>query len=240
MEIAPGVHYLRLGFRGQVVNGYIWIGEEGPVIVDTGPPGAHRAILEYLARLGYSPRDVAALLITHGDWDHAGSLGALQQATGAPTVVPEAEVPLVEGRVDHATRIQPHTLTARLWKPLYRMLTGVIRVPEPVKVDISLPPDADRAPGGLRVVPTPGHTAGHTSYHDPQGNVLFAGDALVNTRGLSTPLSIVTEDMALAKESVKRLATLTFDVACFGHGPPITNNADEEVRHFAAHLNEAG
>jgi glyoxylase-like metal-dependent hydrolase (beta-lactamase superfamily II) len=216
------------------------VGADGPVIVDTGPPGSHRAFLDYLARLGYGPGDVIALVVTHGDWDHAGSLGALQRETGAPAVVPEAEIPLVEGRVDHATRIQLHTWAARLWKPIYRVLTRVVRAPEPVKVDFPLLPGADRVPGGLRPVPTPGHTPGHTSYYDPERGVLFAGDALVNTRGLSTPLPIVTEDMAQARDSVKRLAVLSFEVACFGHGPPITHNAAEEVRRLAARLEKAG
>ncbi len=239
MEVVPGVYLLGLGFRGQIANGYIWIGEEGPVVIDTGPPGAHRRILAYLSRLGYRPQDVVALLVTHGDWDHMGSLAALKQATEAPVVVPEREVPLVTGRVDHATRVRADLPGARLRRWVYGVFTRFIRVAEPVQPDVVLSPDADEAPGGLRPVPTPGHTAGHTSYYDPQRAVVFTGDAILNLRRLSTPAAMFTEDMAQARASVKRLALLRFDVACFGHGPPIVERADEAIRRFADRLNGA-
>lgn len=239
MEVAPGVHLLRLGFGGRIANGYIWIGEEGPVVIDTGPPGAHRRILEYLFRLGYRPHDVVALLLTHGDWDHMGSLATLKRVTGAPAVIPAGEVPLVAGHVDHATRVQMRFPGARLQRWAYGVFTRFIKAAEPVQPDVVLPPEADTTPGGLRPIPTPGHTAGHTSYYDPQRSVVFTGDAILNLRRLSTPAAIVTEDMVRAQESVKRLALLRFDVACFGHGPPIVERADEAIRRFADRLNGA-
>lgn len=237
MEVAPGVHLLGLGFRGRIANGYIWIGEEGPVVIDTGPPGAHRRILAYLSRLGYRPQDVVALVLTHGDWDHMGSLAALKRATGAPVVVPQSEVPLVAGHVDHTTRVRADFPGARLQRWVYGAFTRWIRVAEPVQPDVVLLPDADVTPGGLRPVPTPGHTAGHTSYYDLQRSVLFTGDAILNLRRLTTPAAMFTEDMARARESVKRLALLRFDVACFGHGPPLVGRADEAIRRFAERLN---
>jgi glyoxylase-like metal-dependent hydrolase (beta-lactamase superfamily II) len=236
VEVARGVFHLRLGVFGQVSNAYIWISERGPVVIDAGPPGAGQAIIDALAALGYRPQDVVALLVTHGDFDHVGGLAALKRWSYAPVVAAEAEVPLIEGRVDHRSRLQARSLGGRLVTAVAGAATRLLGTPAPATVDLVLTPASETTLGGLRPIPTPGHTAGHTCFLAPQSGILFAGDAILNNRGLSLPISIATEDMDLARRSIKQLAALDFDVACFGHGRPIARNADQQVRQFAASL----
>jgi glyoxylase-like metal-dependent hydrolase (beta-lactamase superfamily II) len=236
VEVARGVFHLRLGVFGQVSNAYIWISERGPVVIDAGPPGAGQAIIDALTALGYRPQDVVALLVTHGDFDHVGGLAALKRWCYAPVVAAEGDVPLIQGDVDHRTRLQAHSAAGRLVVAVAGAFTHMMGTPEPVKVDVVLTQTCDTTFGGLRPVPTPGHTAGHTCFLAPQSAILFAGDAILNNRGLSLPISIATEDMDLARRSIKQLAALDFDVACFGHGRPIARNADQQVRQFAASL----
>jgi glyoxylase-like metal-dependent hydrolase (beta-lactamase superfamily II) len=96
--------------------------------------------------------------------------------------------------------------------------------------------DGDDLPvaGGIKVIHTPGHTAGHVSYLWPQaGGVLFTGDAAGNFRGLRPPIGMAgmfTEDHEQAKESFRKLAELEFGAACFGHGGPLTGQAHAEFR----------
>ena len=90
---------------------------------------------------------------------------------------------------------------------------------------------------GLRIVATPGHTAGHVAVFDPAAGILVAGDALNNSTGTlagSSPQN--TENMADAAASVKKLAELTFETLLVGHGEPITEAADERVKELAATL----
>lgn len=93
---------------------------------------------------------------------------------------------------------------------------------------------------GLRIVATPGHTAGHISVLDEVGGLLVAGDALSGDDGtVSGPDPQFTDDMALAHESVRRLAALTFGTVVFGHGEPVSQNADAAVADLAAGLSPA-
>jgi glyoxylase-like metal-dependent hydrolase (beta-lactamase superfamily II) len=70
---------------------------------------------------------------------------------------------------------------------------------------------------------------------DRAGGVLFAGDAAFSLAGkIRRPPRVVTDNMAIAEASIKRLAELEFDVALFGHGRAITGRAVNRFREFAA------
>jgi len=88
---------------------------------------------------------------------------------------------------------------------------------------------------GLRILETPGHTAGHISVLDPTASTLLTGDAIVNFDGnLSLAPAGFNEDVAVALDSVRRLAGLTFERALFAHGIPITSGASAAFARMAA------
>ena len=87
---------------------------------------------------------------------------------------------------------------------------------------------------GLRVVATPGHTAGHMSVFDTATSVLLAGDALNNQSGLAGSNPQFTEDTAAAVASVKKLAALKPSTVLFGHGAPLTDGAAAALDELAA------
>lgn len=89
---------------------------------------------------------------------------------------------------------------------------------------------------GLRVVGTPGHTAGHVSIFDPSTGTLVAGDALNNNSGLAGSDPQYTEDQAQAAASVKKLAGLDVRTILPGHGEPLTSGAADALRKLAASL----
>ena len=78
--------------------------------------------------------------------------------------------------------------------------------------------------GGLEVMHTPGHTAGHVSllWKKDRG-VLFAGDIASNMFGLGYMLGY--DDIEAGRASLAKVARREFEVAVFGHGGPITSGA---------------
>lgn len=88
---------------------------------------------------------------------------------------------------------------------------------------------------GLRVVATPGHTAGHIAVLDEAGGILVAGDALGTSGGTLTGSNpSFTEDADAAKASVVKLGKLTFETLLVGHGEPILEGASAQVAALAA------
>jgi glyoxylase-like metal-dependent hydrolase (beta-lactamase superfamily II) len=69
-------------------------------------------------------------------------------------------------------------------------------------------------------VHTPGHTPGSVCLYSRAHRLLIVGDVLQVIRGqVSLPSSVFTEDMALARRSIARLAELDVDTICFAHYP---------------------
>ena len=75
----------------------------------------------------------------------------------------------------------------------------------------------------------------------------LAGDALNGSGrpGIGSPTAAAavagpnpaaTRDLALANESVKKLAGFTFDTIVFGHGSPVEGDAGQQVAALAAEL----
>jgi glyoxylase-like metal-dependent hydrolase (beta-lactamase superfamily II) len=88
---------------------------------------------------------------------------------------------------------------------------------------------------GLRVVTTPGHTAGSISVLDPVGGLLVAGDALRTDGGnAALPRPQFTVDMDEAKRSIVKLGGLAFETLLVGHGDPLVGGAAASVAALGA------
>ena len=70
MRIFSDIHLV----DGVVCNVYIITEPDGLTVVDAGVPGAEKRILAAIAGLGYAPRDVRRILLTHQHFDHVGGL----------------------------------------------------------------------------------------------------------------------------------------------------------------------
>ncbi|MBC7446736.1 MAG: MBL fold metallo-hydrolase, partial [Hymenobacteraceae bacterium] len=99
----------------------------------------------------------------------------------------------------------------------------------PVVVDERLR-DGDVLPlgGGLEVIHTPGHSAGHVALLLHRESVLIAGDLCATFAGLG--YSTVYEDREQGRQSILRAAGFPFDTAVFGHGKPLKGKASERLR----------
>jgi len=225
MEIAPGIHLVEHVRGGNV---YLLV-DRRLALVDTGMPGNVPRLLDFIRRLGRDPGELECVLITHGHIDHAGSAAELRRLTGAKVAAHRDEVVLGPD----ASYVLAPASNGRPG-PVLRLLSRLGRF-EPCPVDVAVG-DGDTLPcfGGMRVVHTPGHTRGSMSLLFEEHRALFVGDAIVSNRDrLSRPLPFGA-DREESERSLAKLAQLTFDTCCFGHGHPLTSAAMEAVASFAA------
>jgi glyoxylase-like metal-dependent hydrolase (beta-lactamase superfamily II) len=218
MEIIPNVHLI----PKTVANPYLLIDPDGLTLIDAGLPGSHRKILRYMAGLGYAPRALKRILITHSDYDHIGGLAPLKAASGARVFASPVEAQaMAEG---HASRpVKPRRLITRL---LFGLMGGLFKPPR-IQVD-ELLSDGQILPvlGGLRVVETLGHTPGHISLFAPTAGILFCGDSIVSGEdGLRGSSGANNWDQARSDESVRKQAALGARILCSGHGPVVMDVA---------------
>jgi glyoxylase-like metal-dependent hydrolase (beta-lactamase superfamily II) len=202
-------------------------------LIDTGFKGRTRQILKEIRRLGYSPSDIDNIIVTHHHADHTGSLAMLKEVTKAKVMAHTADAPYIDGRLPQPMPTVPSWLELPL-APLLGLWTTA-----PVTVDIMLN-DGDELPmlGGIRVLHAPGHTPGSICLFLPKERLVIAGDVLVNTFGLSLPSKAYTVDIKQEIRSIQMVASLEFDIICFGHGPPLVGDARSAVVDFARLLQE--
>ena len=230
MEVAPGVHH----FTRYQFNWYVVQDDGGLTVIDAGFPGHYRVLLEGLASLGRTVRDVQAVIITHAHADHTGFASTLSAESGAPIYVHRDDVALVRrplylpwpGLLTHAWR--PYT-ASMLTHAVVNGLLRLPRIPAPCPVADQ---DVLDAPGRPRIIHVPGHTPGDIVVHLPERGLLFTGDALV-TRDLFTgrdgdpqlTAASLNGDYAQATRSLSRLEDLGQVVLLPGHGRPWTGTA---------------
>ena len=92
--------------------------------------------------------------------------------------------------------------------------------------------------GGLQVLHTPGHTPGSVCLLLPEHRVLFTGDMLLaDGRRFRRPVYFPGTNLGDYRTSVERLAGLTFNTACVGHGKPLLEGGavrlQEMLEHYA-------
>jgi glyoxylase-like metal-dependent hydrolase (beta-lactamase superfamily II) len=229
-EVLPGLYMLRT-----FGSNCFLIVEDTLTLIDTGARGSGQRVLNAVKALGRSPDEIANILITHYHVDHVGGLAEIQRHVPARTGVHLLEADQV-ANADLPNPFQHPTL-AKVMQPF----VDAHHEGERPRVDVVLE-DGDELPvlGGLRVVHAPGHTAGSITLHFPNRGALIVGDAMQYKFGrLMLPSKLFTEDMRAARSSIRKLATLDFDVLCFSHFRPIVSDASRAVRLFARSLEPA-
>ena len=180
------------------------------VVVD---PGGDAADLQReLTRLRAS---VAAILITHGHWDHLGGVADLAEGTGAPVYMAEDERALLE----NLPELVPEGVAARSYTP-----------------DTFLQGDETLELAGIefQTLRVPGHSPAHLAYY--ADGCLFSGDVLFENSVGRTDLP--GADWETLVGSIRMLSerfppeTTVYS----GHGPPTTLGAELERNPFLAPL----
>lgn len=159
-----------LNFQGkaQAIASYLVRHSTGVVLIESGPGSTLAKLQSGLADLGFSPRDVTHVLLTHIHLDHAGAAGWLARQ-GAQIIVHPVGAPHMlnpEKLLASAARIYGDRMES-LWG-------GFLPVPED---RLRVVQDAQEiVVGALHFVPvnTPGHAEHHYAYLFE--DLCFSGD----------------------------------------------------------------
>lgn len=228
IELLPRLHLLRF----PVGQAYLWRDGGELTLVDAGPAGSGAPIAEAVTALGRHPRDVRRIVLTHFHEDHAGGAGEFAALSGAEVLVHRLDTPVVRGDAPG-----PPPLFEDWELPLHEQAVKLL--PEgdfarPRQVTEVSGGDVLDMGGGAQIVHVPGHTHGSIALHLPEQGVLFTGDTVAASPVDGTVMPGVFDlDRAQVLAACLRLAELDADVACFGHGDPVTGQAARALRSAA-------
>ena len=197
---------------------YLLVGDE-ITLVDTGHAGSGGTLRRYLARIGRSVEHITRIVCTHGHPDHIGGVHEIAAWSGAEVLLHPAD--------SERLRIGLREVIANFAPgPIVALLTRAPTHARPIVDGEELP-----VSGGLRVIHTPGHTPGSVCLFSPAGRFVIVGDLLQRVQGkVALPNYFFTDDMALARRSIARLADLDVETILFSHYPPYREGAREALR----------
>ncbi len=225
-DIARGVKGLRILF----VNVFGIADADGWTLIDTGlvlSAGKIKHWAESHFGKGTKPR---AIILTHGHFDHVGTVKELSHEWNIPVYAHEKELPYLTGKAKYPAP-DPGVgggLMA-VMSPIYpRTSTNLSGVAKALPADGSVPTLA-----GWTWLHTPGHAAGHISLFREEDRVLLPGDAFCTTKQesflavakqtpeLHGPPAYYTPDWDAARNSVRELAALRPLTVAPCHGLPM-------------------
>jgi len=208
------------------------------VLVDTGLKWSSPKIKEMATYLFGKESKPEAIILTHGHFDHVGSVESLAEEWDVPVFAHHLEIPYLTGQSDYPP--PDPTVGGGLMATMSFLYPNTpVNIWKHVKV---LPANGTiPALREWKYIHTPGHAPGHISLYRESDGVLLAGDAFVTTKQeslisvmlqlkkISGPPKYFTCDWGDAKKSVEELVNLKPKTTATGHGRPMRGTELQEA-----------
>lgn len=230
-QISNNVFQISLGS----VNVFV-IDDDGLTLVDTGMKGSADKIFSAIKKGGKDPQNIKRIILTHAHPDHSGSAAEISKRLNIPVWIHSVDADLVEKGIGvrESVQLSPGIVNWLIFNLFIKRSNSNI---EPVVVERRLT-DREVLPvaGGIEVIHTPGHSAGHVALLVKSDGLLIAADLCANLFGLG--LSTIYENRDLGIKSLVKAAGFTFEKALFGHGNPLEKDASQKLKDFYIKLEE--
>lgn len=233
-DVAPGIHRVEDAYT----NWYLVEDGGDVLIVDCGLPASWNRLPGHLAAIGRAPGDVGAVVLTHAHPDHIGFAEYIRTEWDVGVWLHERDRSLSR----HPFRYETEHSVLR-HRNLHVLRVGIAMARDGALGTLALGDvrafgagDAELdVPGRPQVVPTPGHTHGHTAFAFPDRGAVIVGDALATwepysgARGPRLVSGAANADDVSAMASLQRIAETGARTVLVGHGPAWTGGAQEAV-----------
>lgn len=197
-------------------------GDSGHVLLDAGLSQSAPLIVDNVRKLGFKPEDVKVILVSHGHFDHAGGVNAIQRYTGARVIASASTAQALQRGENTPDDPQFGLGTAfNSFPPVRQVDTLVDR--QVVKV------------GALSIVAhlIPGHSPGSTAHTwrscegDTCLNMVYA-DSLTS---VSAPGFKYGPRLESFRRSIEKVAALPCDIVLSPH--PQFTQVDQKLKRRA-------
>jgi glyoxylase-like metal-dependent hydrolase (beta-lactamase superfamily II) len=248
-----------VGFPDLITANVYVLGKGHLTLIDAGPKinGAMDFLLDQLSYMGCSFKDIERIIVTHGHVDHFGLGASIRNAAGRTIKIlahPEEKWRMSTGNFEtdlwsqeaNDFMVMAGTPREHIEKARKRFL-NMSKLAEPVD-DIGFLEDGDELEGSgfrLKVIHTPGHTAGSICLLESHFGVLFTGDSVIKhispnpiveprRRDLRDPCY---ESLVAYLRSLDRLRSLEVNFVFPGHGE-FLRDLQEIVESYIMHHQE--
>ncbi len=226
-------------YTNQIVN-VIMLGDpqQGSwILVDAGMPKSGKEIISVAKERFGSDNPPAAIVLTHGHFDHVGGIEDMIEEWEVPVYAHPLEFPFLTGEKDYP-KPDPSVEGGLLAKISFIYPISPINIKDhllPLPSDHTVPNFPDWV-----WVPSAGHSPGHVSFYRAADRTLISGDAFITVRQdslykvliqkeeINGPPRYLTTDWQAAWESVKNLELLQPNLVLPGHGHPMKGEALKE------------
>lgn len=244
-EVTSDVAY----FTNQIVN-LIMIGEPSGdwVLIDAGMPKSSKEIIEVSEKRFGKNKPPKAIILTHGHFDHIGSIVDLIRQWEVPVFAHPIEFPFLTGQQAYPepdSSVEGGLLAKLAW----------IYPNEPVNISETLHelPEDGSVPflSEWKWIHVPGHSPGQVAFWRIRDRLLLSADAfitvkqdsfyrvLIQKEEVCGPPVYLTTDWKKAFESAKTLMELDPEVVISGHGTAMRGNElREQLRQLVDHWQE--
>ncbi len=200
-------------FTDEIMGSNIYLFDR--MLIDTGTGYGSWEILKDIEEK-ISLKDIESIALTHMHFDHSGGAETFARATNARVYTSEKDGELLRKKDRNAAAYT----------------SALSEMPD---VELVYVKEGDMI-GPLRVIETPGHTAGSICLYEPEEKLLFTGDT-VFANGIGR-FDMPTGNKEELKRSLMKLSELEVRILYPGHGDTI-GGEPEDVRAFLRELADA-